>query len=332
MRVGIVGAGSMGAVHAASWQETPAALAGFFAESSNEVTRLAEKYNARVYENYAALLDNVDVVDICAPTHLHHDFVLQAAAARKHIICEKPLARTLEQGRAMLDACRDANVKLLVAHVVRFFPQYALAKQNVANGSIGKPAVVRLARESARPKRPPNNWFFDFEKSGGMLLDLMIHDFDYARWIAGEVETVFAKNIVSNHPDAPLDFGLAILKHKSGALSHITGAWAFPPPNFRTAIEIAGDAGLIEWKSADTPPLEFFLHQRAGDFPDVGLPSSPLSEDPYTTQLQEFYSALINDAPTRVTAEDGLAALQIALAAIESARTAKPISLAEMST
>ncbi len=329
MRVGIVGAGSMGVVHAASWQQTPATLAGFFAKSSHDATRLAEKYNARVYKNYAALLNDVDVVDICAPTHLHHDFVLQAAAARKHIICEKPLARTMAQGRAMLDACRNANVKLLVAHVVRFFPQYALAKQNVANGSIGTPAVVRLARESARPKRPPNNWFFDFEKSGGMLLDLMIHDFDYARWLAGEVETVFAQSIATENPDAPLDFGLAILKYKNGALSHITGAWAFPPPNFRTAIEIAGDAGLIEWKSADTAPLEFFLHERAGDFPDVGLPSSPLREDPYTTQLQEFYDALLNDTPTRVTAEDGLAALQIALAAIESARTGKPISLAE---
>jgi len=329
MRVGIVGAGSMGAVHAASWQATPAALTGFFAESSSEAARLAEKFGARVYENYAALLNDVDVVDICAPTHLHHDFVVQAAAARKHIVCEKPLARTLEQGRAMLDACRAANVKLFVAHVVRFFPQYALAKQNVVKGSIGKPAIVRLARETSRPRRPPGNWFFDFEKSGGMLLDLMIHDFDYARWIAGDVESVFAKSIATQNPDAGIDFGLAILKHTNGALSHITGAWAFPPPTFRTAIEIAGDAGLIEWKSADTAPLEFFLHQRDGDFPDVALPSSPLDEDPYTTQLKEFYSALVNNTPTRITAEDGLAALRIALAAIESARTGKPISLAE---
>ncbi len=332
MRVGIVGAGSMGVVHADSWQATPAALAGFFAESSSEAARLAEKFGARLYENYAALLNDVDIVDICAPTHLHHELVLQAAAARKHIICEKPLARTLEQGRAMLDACRAANVKLFVAHVVRFFPQYALAKQNVAQGSIGKPAVVRLAREASRPRRPVGNWFFDFEKSGGMLLDLMIHDFDYARWIAGEVETVFAKSVPAQNSDTPIDFGLALLKHTNGALSHITGAWAFPPPNFRTAIEIAGDAGLIEWKSADTAPLEFFLHQRDGDFPEVALPSSPLDEDPYTTQLKEFYSALVNNTPTRVTAEDGLAALRIALAAIESARTGKPISLAEAPT
>lgn len=329
MRIGIIGAGSMGAIHADSWQATSATLAGLFAESPNEAARLAAKYNARVYENYAALLNDVDVVDICAPTHLHYEFALQAAAARKHIICEKPLARTLEQGRAMLDACRAANVKLFVAHVVRFFPQYARAKQNVAAGNIGTPAIIRLARQAYRPKKARDNWFFDFEKSGGMLLDLMIHDFDYARWLAGEVETVFAKSVAAENLDAPLDFGLALLKHANGALSHITGAWAFPPPAFRTDIEIAGDAGLIEWKSADTAPLEFFLHQRDGASADVGLPESPLSESPYTTQLKEFYSALVNDTPTRVTAEDGFAALQIALAAIESARTGKPISLAE---
>jgi len=330
MRVGIVGAGFMGAMHAASWQETPAALTGIFAETPGEAARLAEKYNARVFENYAALLDAVDVVDVCAPTHLHHEFVLQAAAARKHIICEKPLARTLAQGRAMLRACNDAGVQLLVAHVVRFFSEYARAKQNVAQGYIGKPAVIRLARESQRPQKAVGNWFLDFEKSGGMALDLMIHDFDYARWIAGDVETVLAKSIVAENPDAPLDYGLAILKHTNGALSHIVGAWAYPPPTFRTSIEIAGDAGLIEWKSADTAPLEFFLHQRAGVLPEVGLPSSPLRENPYTTQLKEFYDALAHGAPTRVTAADGFAALEIALAAIESAQTGKPISLAAM--
>ncbi len=329
MRVGIIGAGFMGAVHAASWQETPAALAGIFAETPGEAARLAEKYNARVYETFAALLDDVDVVDVCAPTHLHYEFALQAAAARKHIICEKPLARTLAQARAMLQACDDAGVQLLVAHVVRFFPEYARAKQNVAQGKIGKPAVIRLARESYQPKKPVGNWFLDFEKSGGLALDLMIHDFDYARWLAGEVVSVFAKNILAANPDAPLDYGLAILKHADGALSHIVGAWAYPPPHFRTAIEIAGDAGLIEWKSADTAPLEFFLHQRAGAAPDVGLPSSPLRENPYTTQLQEFYNALAHGAPPRVTAQDGLAALEIALAAIESAQTGKPVALAD---
>ena len=94
--------------------------------------------------------------------------------------------------------------------------------------------MVRLTRGTFRPKKAVDNWFVDFEKSGGIMLDLMVHDLDYARWIAGEVESVFAKSISSAHPDASLDYGLAILKHRNGTISHIEGSWAYPPPLFRT--------------------------------------------------------------------------------------------------
>jgi len=327
MRVGIVGAGFMGAVHAAAWMETPTVLAGFAAETSAEAERLAAQYAAKVYPNYDALLSDVDVVDICTPTHLHHAMTLKAAAAGKHIVCEKPLARTVEQAQAMIAACRQAGVKLLVAHVVRFFPEYALAKQTVESGQIGRPAVLRLARGSFRPKKPVGNWFLDFEKSGGLLLDLMIHDFDYARWVAGEVESVFARSIGHAQPDASVDYGMVILRHTSGALSHVAGAWAYPPPTFRTWLEIAGDGGLIEFDSAATAPIEMLLKKPEADAPDMGRPASPLSESPYTTQIKEFYAALTEDRPTRISAEDGLAAVQIALAAIESARTGKAVRL-----
>ena len=331
MKVGIVGVGFMGTTHAAAWAETPVTLAGFVAETSREAHRLAERYGARVYPDLNALIADVDVVDICAPTHLHYDMVLQAAAAGRHIVCEKPLARTLAQGQAMVAACRKAGIQLLVAHVVRFFPEYALAKAAVDGGQIGRPGVVRLARGSFRPKKPVGNWFLDFEKSGGLMLDLMIHDFDYARWVAGEVESVFAKNISSVQPQASVDYGLAILKHTSGALSHVAGAWAYPPPTFRTRVEIAGDAGLIEFDSDAAVPIQMLLQKSSdGSSPDVGLPASPLSESPYTTQIKEFYAALAHGGPLRVTAEDGLAAVQIALAAIESAQTGRAVNVAEV--
>ncbi len=328
MRVGIAGAGFMGTVHAAAWAETEATIAGFVAETSGEAGRLAEQYQARVYPTFEAMVADVDVIDICTPTHLHYEMVLQAAAAGRQIICEKPLARTVAQGQAMIATCRQAGVKLLVAHVVRFFPEYALAKATVDAGQIGRPAVIRLARGSYRPKKPVGNWFLDFEKSGGIMLDLMIHDFDYARWVAGEVESVFARNVGQTWPAASVDYGMAILKHRSGALSHVAGAWAYPPPTFRTRLEIAGEAGLIEFDSAAAAPIELLLQKEAAGAPDVGLPSSPVSESPYTTQLKEFYAALVHDRPVRVSAEDGLAAVQIALAAIESAGSGKAVKIA----
>ncbi|MFN8596540.1 MAG: Gfo/Idh/MocA family oxidoreductase [Anaerolineae bacterium] len=327
MKVGIAGVGFMGTTHAAGWSATDVELVGFCAETTQEAQALAQQYHTQVYPDFAALLNNVDVIDICTPTHLHHDQVLQAAAAGKHIICEKPLARTVAQGQEMIRACRAAGVKLFVAHVVRFFPEYALAHDTVARGDIGRPAVTRLVRGSYRPKKPIGNWFLDVEKSGGMMLDLMIHDFDYARWISGEVESVFAKRVGQQHPESATEYGLAILKHTNGALSHVTGAWAYPPPTFRTGFEIAGDAGLIEWTSESTEPIKMLLRKDNADAPDVGLPGSPVAESPYTTQIKEFYAALKADRTARVSAGDGLAAVQIALAAIESAQTGQPIKI-----
>lgn len=330
MKVGIVGVGFMGTTHAAGWADTPAQIAGFTAETQDEAQALAGQYGVKVYSDLDAMLPDVDVVDVCSPTHLHHEMVLKAAAAGKHVICEKPLARTTQQAREMVSACRKAGVQLLVAHVVRFFPEYALARSAVAEGQIGKPGVIRLHRGSYRPKKPAGNWFLDEEKSGGILMDLMIHDYDYARWVAGEVESVSARRVTEFHPSAPVDYGLVILNHKSGALSHVAGAWAYPPPTFRTHLEIAGDRGLIEFDSDGTAPIQNLILKTGGDAPDVGLPSSPVSESPYTTQIKEFYAALTAGTPARVSAGDGLAAVQIAEAALQSAHTGQPVLLSSL--
>jgi predicted dehydrogenase len=301
------------------------------AETIEAAQQLAGQYGVRVYPDLAAMLPEADVVDICTPTHLHLEMALQAAAAGKHIVCEKPLARTAWEGREMLAACRQAGAQLLVAHVVRYFPEYALARQLVSEGQIGRPAVLRLSRGSYRPKKPEGNWFLDEAKSGGILMDFMIHDYDYARWIAGEVESVFARKIRAN-PTTQVDYGLVILRHAGGALSHIAGSWAYPPSvTFRTGFEIAGDEGLIEFSSEDTAPIKNFIFRTSlGDAPDVGLPSSPTRESPFTTQIKEFYAALEEGQSVRVSAEDGLAAVKIAEAAIQSSQTGQAVAIASL--
>jgi predicted dehydrogenase len=328
MKVGIVGVGFMGTTHAAGWAETPAEIVGFTAETLKEAGALSKQYGTTVYSSLEDMLPDVDVVDICSPTHLHYEMALKAAAAGKHIVCEKPLARTTRQAKEIVAACQKAGVQLLVAHVVRFFPEYALAHAAVMEGKIGRPGVIRLHRGSYRPKKPAGNWFLDEVKSGGILMDLMIHDYDYARWVAGDVETVSARRVTQRHPEAPVDYGLVILAHRSGALSHIAGAWAYPPPTFRTHLEIAGDQGLIEFDSDSTAPIQNLILKTAGaDAPDVALPSSPVSESPYATQIKEFYRALAEGVPARVSAADGLAAVQIAEAALESCYTGQPVTL-----
>jgi len=317
----------MGATHAAGWANTPATVAGFVTKDLPSAEQLVAQFGGQIFEDLAAMLGEIDVVDVCAPTHRHYEIVLAAAAAGIDIICEKPLARTISQAQEMIAACDSAGVKLMVAHVVRFFPEYAAAHEQVASGAIGQPAILRLRRGSFQPKKATDNWFLDQEKSGGVTLDLMIHDLDYARWVAGEVVRVYAKKISTSHQDAAVDHGLAILTHESGAISHVEGSWAYPQPMFRTGLEIAGDNGWIQFDSGHTAAIGLHLHRTDEGAPDVALPGSPLLEDPYSTEIRAFYECLANDAPIPVSGADGLAALQIALAAIESAETGMAVEI-----
>lgn len=327
MKVGIIGVGAMGSTHADAWTHTPATIVGFVAEHPDHAAQMAARYKAQAYPDLASLLPDIDVLDVCTPTYWHHAMVLQAAAAGKHIICEKPLARTVAQGQEMVRACKEAGVKLLVGHVVRFFPEYVRAKEAVAAGQVGEVAVMRFQRDVFRPRKEQDNWFLEFEKSGGMILDLMIHDFDYARWVAGDVIRVFCKHI-GDPRTSPGDHALAILTHANGAISHIEGSWAYPPPTFRTRFEIAGTEGLLEHDSDATAPIATYWHKETTESAgEVPVPASPLLESPYTTQIKAFYNHLTTGAPIPVTAEDALAALEIALAAIASAETGKPVNL-----
>lgn len=325
-RIGLVGAGFMGSVHAAAWAAVPdAELAAVTAGSDGSARKLAEQYGMHPCADLGDLLERVDIVDICAPTHLHRDIALAAAAAGRAVICEKPLARTPAQAEDMIAACRAAGVPLLPAHVVRFFPEYAAARTAVAGGAVGEPAVVRLTRATFQPAKPADNWYVDEDLSGGLVLDLMIHDFDYARWIAGGVATVHARSVRSARPEAA-DHVLAILRHASGAISHVEGSWAYPPPEFRTRGEIAGSLGLLEFDSDRSAPVRPTLRVRPGAG-DVPLPSSPLAESPYAAELRHFLAVLKGEEEPAVTAADGLAALRIAAAAAESIRSGRPATL-----
>src|SRR5260370_8837543 len=136
MRVGIAGTGTMGEVHAAAWRSTDAELIGCTSTRLDQAEALARRYQMRVFSDYAELLNAVEIVDICTPTPLHKPMVLQAAKAGKHVICEKPVALTPEDARTMILTCQEAGARFFVGMVVRFFPQYRLAKQLVPHVQI----------------------------------------------------------------------------------------------------------------------------------------------------------------------------------------------------
>ena len=329
MRVAIVGAGSMGNAHAAGWAQTDAKLVGVIATDQSSARTLAERYGATAYDSLDSVLPLVDAVDICAPTNLHLEYTLKAAAAGKHVFCEKPIARTVEDGLKMIEACRSAGVRLFIGMVVRFFPQYQRVHEAVIAGRIGKPGVIRLTRCSYRPQKITDNWFLDFARSGGPIFDMLVHDYDYARWLAGEVERVYARTSPAA-PGSISEYAQVLLRFRNGAMAHVEGGWVYPPPLFRTKIEVAGDGGLIEWESDTSTPVNSYFKAAPGAVSDVALPLSPLAEDPYTAIVKHFYECIMHDKPFAVTPMDALAAIQIGLAAIDSARTGAPVSLSPL--
>lgn len=316
----------MGSVHAAAWRQCGATLAGIHAQDHPAAVELARREGTAAFESLDALLESSDVIDVCAPTHLHRQFTEIAAKAGKHVICEKPIALTTLDGEAMITACEQAGVRLFIAMVVRFFPQYQRAWEVVKSGGIGPPSVARFSRISYPPSGRGDNWFADEARSGGMLLDLMIHDFDAARWFSGEVKRVYAQRAPYPAGDAR-EYALVTLHHANGSLSLVEGGWAGPPGLFRTGFEVAGPGGVVEWSSDAPPSVLAFLDETKGGPAAVGLPPAALGTDPYALEIAHVHAALESGAPFAVTPHDALQAVRIALAARESSKSGQPVKL-----
>lgn len=313
VKVGVLGAGSMGREHADAWRKLGVPVT-IYSRTASAGKLLAEQSGAKAVDSLESLLSEVDVVDICTPTDTHAELVRAAAGAGRHVICEKPLARTAADAVALIEECERAGVQLHVAHVARYFPEYAAIKSTVDAGDIGKPAVLRLSRSI---NWPPGNrtWFLDNERSGGLLVDLMIHDYDLARWIAGDVARVFARTVAKSGGGYARAY--AILTHVDGAITHVQGEFSLPGNAFRSTIEVAGDAGLVQFDSAADRSFE--LHSTT--------PLPDLPKQPYADQLAEFLVAIEGGSPPRMSTTDALAALQIALAAEESGRTGAAVEV-----
>ena len=327
-RVALIGAGTMGSVHSRHWNTMPGAeLVGVLDPRAD-----AARVLGQAYSDWDTLLSQSkpDIIDICTPTPFHRDYVEQAAAAGKAIFVEKPMARTLADCDAMITAVERTGVPAMSGHVLRYFPEYAAAKMLVDAGGVGRPAAIRTARMAGFPDsglRP--NWYGDSGQSGGVVLDMILHDFDWLRWTFGPIAHVYAKGLVNQAKHAGrLDYALVTLRFASGAVGHVCGSWAHPG-GFHATFEIAGDAGMIEHDSARSAPLTASLRPSGDAEKGVALAentTAPL-EDPYFLEIAAFVSALERSQPPPVTLHDAREATRIALAALESIQTGKRVLL-----
>ncbi len=317
-RVAIIGTGEMGRRHAEAWHRLGAEVV-VHSRSAERGRAFASEHGVRSVTEPAEVLAAADVVDICTPTDTHATLAHWAAGAGLHVVCEKPLARSAAEGQTMIDACVDAGVGLCVAQVQRYLPAYVAARDAVAAGRIGRPKEFTFFRQVESPG--PQTWFADLARSGGVLVDLAIHDLDYARWVAGEVGEVAGSTAPRADPGSPLR-STATLTHVDGVTTRIEAVWDVPGTALRSTFELAGDEGVLRYDSAPTQ----ILTDRTGAvvYADDG------SVDPFVEQFAEFVTTFTGGVEPRVTAEDGLVALAIALAGEESARTGRPVDPASL--
>jgi predicted dehydrogenase len=327
--IAIAGAGTMGTMHAESCRKLPGVRATWVVDPILErAEALARPLGARVAGDLAEALTDpeLDAVIAAVPTPVHRAVTEQAAAAGKHVLCEKPIALTLADAQAMAEACRRAGVRFMVGHVVRFFPEYARIQQLLAEGAIGQVGVARVSRLNAYPYLG-RSWYADYDQSGGPIVDLMIHDLDTLRWYFGEVERVYARGLSDSPYRTKVDYALAILRFASGEIAHIEASWAHT--SFRTAIEIAGSEGILRHSSDETAALR--LEQTAPPEATAGVqvPRGPLPESPYQTELRHFVDRLADGAPFLTDGDEALRSLALALAVRESVRTGRAIPFAD---
>jgi len=332
----VVGYGFMGTTHLESWSLIPEArILGVVGRHKAKAQHIAKKYKVKVYPSLESAIKKreVDVVDICTPTFTHCPLVVQAAEAGKHVFVEKPIALTLRDADAMIKAAERSRVKFMVAHCLRFFPEYMKVKEIVSQGTIGEPVMARAHRSGPLPRWGRDNWFSDKSKSGGVAVDLAIHDVDFLRWcFSDEVRRVYASvNRLVRKGGTSSDHALIILRFKQDAIAHVEASWAVPDQApFTTYFELAGTKGWLSVDNSSVVPVTVMSNGRVDRFSPDTMPwitGMPFPIDPYYRETRHFIDCIIKDEQPVTGGREARSSLEVCLAALQSANTQGPVDL-----
>jgi myo-inositol 2-dehydrogenase / D-chiro-inositol 1-dehydrogenase len=336
--VGIIGSGFVAGLHAEALAAVPfAEVRGVASRSLAGATGFAERFGIpAAYEGHADLLarDDIDVVTLCAPNDLHSAIALDAARAGKHVICEKPLCRTLAEADAMIAACRDAGVLLMYAEELCFAPKYVRLKQLVDEGALGRVTLVKQSEKHDGPHAP---WFFNAARSGGgVALDMGCHAIEFFRWMLGRpaVRSVYADMATHVHGDRTEadDSAVLLVNFEGGALGMAEESWT-KKGGMDDRAEVHGTEGVcyanllqgsslltyseagygyaVE-KAASTRGWSFTMFEELHNY---GFPQ----------EMRHFIECVRDGAEPLETGEDGRAVLEVVLAAYASAREGRRV-------
>lgn len=333
MNVGLIGTGRIGRVHAENLayripQANLTTVTDAILESAQKCA--ADFHIPTVAPTAQAIFDDasIDAVIICTSTDTHAQLIVQAAQAGKHIFCEKPIALNLQKIDHALEAVENAGVKLQIGFNRRFDPNFKQARELVAAGKIGVPHIVRIT--SRDPAPPPLEYI---KVSGGIFLDMTIHDFDMARFLIGdEIEEVFAAGGVLVDPAigqaGDIDTAVVTLRYAGGAIGTIDNSRR-AVYGYDQRVEVFGSEGGVV-VSNNTPhnavysnaqgvqsalPLYFFLERYT---------------EAYVAEMKAFIEAIQTDTPPPVAGMDGRIPVVIGLAAWKSYQENRPVKISEI--
>jgi predicted dehydrogenase len=341
VRVGLAGLGFMGGTHAQCHAAIPnAELAAVCDPEEDRRTKFADMYGATPYVSLEEMLaSDIDMVDICMPTYLHREAVEAVAAAKKHVLCEKPMALTPGDCDAMIAATQKAGVEFMTGHVIRFWPEYVVIKQILDSEKMGKIKWMSATRLSPPPTWSWNEWLFDPKLSGGAVLDLHIHDLDLIAWTLGKPKAVYASGVKTKTGGLDTVF-TTTTGHAGGGVGFAEGclqmAAEFP---FTMGLKIHLEGGTIEFNSRLAPSVLVAAADGGVAHPEVPQPEVPSVGSAgtagniealggYFVEVNYFVDCLDGgEKPTTVTGEEAKSAVELCLAATKSMESGEVITL-----
>lgn len=334
VRIGLLGAGRIGKLHGENLAyAVPGADLCAVADTcmNDDIRAWAEELGIeKCYDDSENIISDseIEAVFICSSTNTHADLIKKAAAAGKHIFCEKPIDTDLGKIQEALDAVEKAGVKLQVGFVRRFDHNHKAVRDTVAEGTLGAPHIVKVT------SRDPDHQSMDYIKiSGGIFMDMTIHDFDMVRYLAGsEVTEVTAYGAAlsgagyDEYDD--IDTAIVMMKFENGALGVIDNSRA-AHYGYDQRTEVHCDKGCVQVSN----DLNNTAMISSGEGVAIAKPTWFFLErynNAFIAEAKAFTDAVVNDTPVPVTGFDGLQPVKIAIAADKSLREGRPVQLSEI--
>jgi UDP-N-acetyl-2-amino-2-deoxyglucuronate dehydrogenase len=336
IRFAIVGCGHIAKKHAEAISNTEnARLVAVCDTVPERLTPYIEEYGVEGYTDLDEMLknDNIDVVNICTPSGYHANIAVKAANAKKHVIVEKPIALTLEDADAIINACKENGVKLSVVHPNRFRPAIMELKKVMEEGRLGKishsNATVRWNRNQEYYDQAP--WRGTKSLDGGVLMNQAIHNLDLLLWLVGDVKQVFSMSATRLRNIEAEDVSAGVVRFMDGSLGVIEAATTIYPKNLEETISVFGEKGTIKIGGTTA---NFIEHWKLEDMSEEETKQliNRINENPYGKPghqwiIEDMCQAIYEDRDPVVTGEDGKKALELVLSLYQSAETNQPVNL-----